>query len=203
MEIYLEGHVVFRQDEREVAGNGDQKTYHAETRLLQRPVRTGSSPSTPSSTCSPPAWSRRPRCSRPGSSSSVPWAGADGGMIVRARGDPRRPDRDDRQPVPQPRLPLHQPLGRHPSRRQPKTDPNYGPDRRAIPATPKPAGPDLADRRPAELLLPRPGPRLLLAADPGQRRRPRPPDPADPSSATTTTSGSRSSPTGTGSSSSA
>jgi len=30
MEIYLEGHVVFRQDERVAAGNGDQKTYRAE-----------------------------------------------------------------------------------------------------------------------------------------------------------------------------
>ena len=30
MEIYLEGHVIFRQDERKVAGNGDQKTYRAE-----------------------------------------------------------------------------------------------------------------------------------------------------------------------------
>jgi hypothetical protein len=29
MEIYLEGNVVFRQDERKVAGNGDQKTYQA------------------------------------------------------------------------------------------------------------------------------------------------------------------------------
>ena len=30
MEVYLEGHVIFRQDERKVAGNGDQKTYQAE-----------------------------------------------------------------------------------------------------------------------------------------------------------------------------
>ena len=30
MEIYLEGHVIFRQDKREVAGNGDQQTYQAE-----------------------------------------------------------------------------------------------------------------------------------------------------------------------------
>ena len=30
MEVYLEGHVVFRQDERVAAGNGDQKTYRAE-----------------------------------------------------------------------------------------------------------------------------------------------------------------------------
>jgi hypothetical protein len=30
MEIYLEGHVIFRQDEQKVAGNGDQKTIHAD-----------------------------------------------------------------------------------------------------------------------------------------------------------------------------
>src|SRR5262249_49000477 len=29
LEVYLEGNVIFRQDERKVAGNGDQKTYRA------------------------------------------------------------------------------------------------------------------------------------------------------------------------------
>ena len=29
MEVYLEGNVIFRQDERKVAGNGDQRTFRA------------------------------------------------------------------------------------------------------------------------------------------------------------------------------
>ena len=42
MEVYLEGNVIFRQDENKVAGKADQRTYRATAgllRFLEGPVR--------------------------------------------------------------------------------------------------------------------------------------------------------------------
>ena len=37
MEVYLEGNVIFRQDENKVAGKADQRTFRAATGLLRFP----------------------------------------------------------------------------------------------------------------------------------------------------------------------
>ena len=55
MEVYLEGNVVVRQDERKVAGNGDQKTFRAKQAYYDFRTDRFDRRSTPRSTCSPRA----------------------------------------------------------------------------------------------------------------------------------------------------
>ena len=107
MEVYLEGNVIIRQDERKVAGKGDQRTLRATAGLLQLPDRSLRRPR------------RRDRHLRPGpdrpdASVKSPRIEQFHDLIKQPDGtfkpdpraqDPRRPGHDDRQPVPQPRLP--------------------------------------------------------------------------------------------------
>ena len=128
MEVYLEGNVVFRQDERKVAGNGDQKTYRAKQAyydVRHRPVRRARS---------------RARHVRPGPDRAGEGELAPDRPVPAARTRPPtatwvyglqqiRADKTviDRQPVPDPGLPVHQPVDRHhPDREHRRPNPNTG-----------------------------------------------------------------------------
>ena len=113
MEVYLEGNVILRQDEKKIAGKGDQRTFRAIrayydflTDRFVGPRRRGGR--------------LRPGLHRADEAQvapdrAVPQADPaarrhpDHGPGPR---DPGRADHDDRQPVPQPGLPDQQPLGR-------------------------------------------------------------------------------------------
>ena len=71
MEVYLEGNVIIRQDQRQYAGKGDQRTLRA-TRLLQLPQRSLPGVRRRSSTSSPRACWPPTSSGRRASSSSIP-----------------------------------------------------------------------------------------------------------------------------------
>ena len=171
MEVYLEGNVVFRQDERKVAGNGDQ--------------RRSSRPAASTWTCADQRFvgPRRPsygkfaaRLHRAdaepraiGSSSSRPSSGGpDGTALLRAR---RRSRPTRRSPPaaasPSPGYRFHSrtvDLTEQPP--EPLIDPRTGTAGRPPGRPGGPAGRPLSDRRPPELLLPRARAGLLLAPAP-------------------------------------
>ena len=179
MEVYLEGHVVFRQDERMVAGNGDQKTYRAERVFYNvqsdRLVALNAELDMFAPGLVAPVNMKSPRIEQ-----YRPLERAADGKLVYGFQEIHA----DQTVLTGSRFP--NPGYRFTSRSvdvrrvvSDQADPNTG---RTVGQSGRPAdaaGPDLADRRAAELLLPRPGPRLLLAPLPGRRRRPRPADPAD------------------------
>ena len=114
MEVYLEGNVIFRQDESKVAGKGDQRTFRATRAYYDfltdrfvgldgrgRHVRPGPD---------------RPDEDQVAPDRAVPQADRSG-PTARSSSDPNpeiRADQTmiDRQPVPQPGLPDHQPVDR-------------------------------------------------------------------------------------------
>ena len=110
MEVYLEGNVIFRQDENKVAGKGDQRTFRAKRAyydfLTDRFVALDGEIDVFAPGLIAPMKIKSPRIEQFHSLIKRP----DGTLVLgRQPRDPRRPDRDDRQPVPQPGLPDQQP----------------------------------------------------------------------------------------------
>ncbi len=137
LEFYLEGHVIFRQDQLIYQGKSDQRTYQAERvyydvrrdQLLALNAQVelfAPGLVTPTKIKSPRIFQYHPMV-----------VGPDGQLRVqhpdRHAG---RADRHDRQPVRQPRLPVHQPVDRRdPGRRRPGRSPTSDRQRRSTRTT--------------------------------------------------------------------